>query len=110
MHPDFESNLMTQFSESLESAGQLEVTSFLPFSEAPTEFHAVLSTMHVYQYAYSIHCTAYLLSMLISSWNKIFNLLINALHYYIIIQKYCFFAVSRNKLLLHKKLFISINC
>ena len=67
MHPDFESNLITHILGSLGSAGQPEVTSFLPLSEAPKEFHAVLSTMHAYQCAYSIHCIAYSLSMLIFS-------------------------------------------
>ena len=51
------------FSESLGSAGKPEVTSFLPLSEPPKEFHTVLSTMHGYQCVYSINCTAYLLSM-----------------------------------------------
>ena len=64
--------------------------------------------MHAYQCAYSIHCTAYSLSMLIFSWNKIFHSLINALHHHYVIddvinQNYCFSAVSRNKLCLHKK-------
>ena len=60
MHPDFELNLKHTFSESLGSAGQPEVTSFLPLSEAPKMFHAVLSTMHACQCAYSIHCIAYI--------------------------------------------------
>ena len=69
------------------------MTSFLPLLEAPKEFFAVLSTIHAYQCAYSIHCTAYSLSMLIFRWNKIFYLLINALHRHyviddVIIQKY----------------------
>ena len=59
MHPDFEPNLITHNLKSLGSARQPEVTSFLRLSEAPKGFHAVLSTMHAYQYAYSIHCTAY---------------------------------------------------
>ena len=83
------------------------MTSFLPLSEAPKEFYAVLSTIHSYQCAYSIHCTAYSLSLLIF-WNKIFYLLINALHHHyiiddVIIQNIAFFAVSQNKLRLHKK-------
>ena len=58
------------------------MTSFLSLLEAPTEIHAVLSTMHAYQCAYSIHGTAYSLSILIFSWNKIVSLLINALHHH----------------------------
>ena len=97
MHPDFKSNLITHIFRSLGSAGQLKVTSFLLMSEASKEFHAVLSTMHAYQCAYSIHCTAYSLSMRIFSWNKIFYLLISALHHHhaipdVIIQNYCFFC------------------
>ena len=93
MHPDFESNLITHILESLGSAGQPEVTSFLPLLEAPKKFFAVLRTIHAYQCVYSIHCTAYSLSMLIFCWNKIFYLLINALHHHyviddVIIQKY----------------------
>ena len=73
------------------------MTSFLPLSEAPKDFHTVLSTMHAYQCTYSIHCTAYSLSMLIFSWNKILYLVINALHHHyvvddVIIQNYCFFC------------------
>ena len=49
MHPDFESNLIHTFSETLGSAGQPEVTSFLPLSEALKEFYAVLSTIHAYR-------------------------------------------------------------
>ena len=69
----------------------------LPLSEAPKEFHTVLTTLHAYQRTYSIHSTASLLWMLIFSWNKIFYLLINVLyhHYvidYVIIQNYCFFC------------------
>ena len=87
---------------------QPEVTSFLPLSEAPKQFYEVLSTVRVYQCAYSIHCTDYSLSMLIFSWNKIFYLLINVLHHHnviddVIIQKIAFSAVSRNKVRLHKK-------
>ena len=67
MHPDFESNLITHVSRKFGTAGQPEVTSFLPLSEAPKEFYAVLSTMHAYQCSYSIHGTVYLLSMLIFS-------------------------------------------
>ena len=71
--------------------------SFLPLSETPKKFYTVLSTMHAYQRAYSIHCIAYLLSMLICSWNKIIHLLINALHHHyviddVVIQNYCFFC------------------
>ena len=85
------------FSETLGSAGQPEVTSFLPLSKASKKFHAVLSTMHGYQCAYSIHPTVYSLSMLIFSLNKIFNLLINALHHHygiddVKIQNSCFFC------------------
>ena len=69
------------------------MTSFLPLLEARKEFYAVLSTIHAYQCAYSIHCTAYSLSMLIFCWDKIVYLLINALHHHyviddVIIQKY----------------------
>ena len=64
--------------------------------------------MHAYQCAYSIHCTASSLLMLIFDWNKIFYLLINALHHHyviddVIIQKDCFFVVTRNELHLHKE-------
>ena len=58
MHPDFESNLITRSFRKFGVTGQPEVTSFLPLSEAPKEFHAVLSTMHAYQCAYSIYCAA----------------------------------------------------
>ena len=73
----------------------MEVTSFLPLSEAPNEFHTILSTMHAYQRTYFIHSTASSLSMLIFSWNKIFYLLINELHHHyvinnIIIQNYSY--------------------
>ena len=61
------------------------MASFLSLSEAPKESHIVLSTMHAYQYAYSIQCTAYSLSILILNWNKIFYLLINALHHHYVI-------------------------
>ena len=72
------------------------MTLFLPISEVPKEFHTVLSTMHAYECAYSIHCVAYLLSIFFSC-NEIFYLLINALHHYyviddIIIRNYCFFC------------------
>ena len=82
------------------------MTSFLPLSEAHEKFHtAVLTTIHAYQRTYSIHSTASSLLMLIFSWNKIFYLLINVLHYYyyviedVIIQNYCiaFSAVCPNK-------------
>ena len=73
------------------------MTSFLPLSEAPKEFYTVLSTMYAYQRPYSIHCTAYSLSMLIFLRNKISYLLINALHHHyviddVIIPKTCFFC------------------
>ena len=74
------------------------MTSFLPLSEASEKFHTVLSTMHDYQGACSIHYTAYSLSMLILGWNKTFYLLINALHHHYviddvsIIQSYDFFS------------------
>ena len=55
------------------------MTLFLPLPEAPKEFQTVLSTIHAYQRGYSIHFTAYSLSMLIFSWKKIFYLLINAI-------------------------------
>ena len=71
MHHEFKSNIIKNFSETLGSAEQPEVTSFLPFFWATKEFYAILSTMHAYQTSYSIHCTAYSLSMLIFSWNKI---------------------------------------
>ena len=79
------------------------MTPFLLLSEAPKEFHTVLSTMRAYQCAYCVHCRAYSLPMLIFSWNNIFYLLINALHHHCVIddvidQNYCFFAVSQNKL------------
>ena len=53
--------------------------------------------MHAYQYDYSIHSTAFLLSMLIFVWNKIFYLLRNALHHDYVIddvisQNYRFFC------------------
>ena len=88
------------------------MTSFLCLLETPKEFCAVLSTMHAYQCTYSIHCTAYSLSILTFSWNEMFYLLINALHHHYVIddvinQKYCFFAVSRNKLRFHKKYSLS---
>ena len=91
------------------STAQPEVTSFLRLPEAPKEFHTVLSTIHAFQCAYFIHCTAYSLLTLISSRNNIFYLLINELHHYyviydVIIQKnIAFSAVSQNKLRLHKK-------
>ena len=92
------------------------MTSFLPLSEAPKEFHTVLSTMHAYQRTYSIHSTSFSLLMLIFSWNMIFYLLINALHHHyviddIILQNYiAYSAFSRNKLRLHKKeIFIVIS-
>ena len=96
MHPDFQSNLITSFSESLVSAREPVKTSFLPLSEAPKKFHTVLSTMNAYQRFYSIHCTPYSLAMLIFSWNKIFYFLINVLHHDyviddVIIQSFCFF-------------------
>ena len=97
MHPDFESNLITNISENLGSVGQPEVTSFLSLLEAPKEFYAIFSTVHAYQTSYSIHCTVYSLSMLIFCCNKLFYLLINALHHHyviddVIIQKCCFFC------------------
>ena len=97
MHPEFELNLITNIFRKFETAGQPEVTSFLLLLKAPKEFYAILSTMHAYQTSYSIHCTAYSLSMLIFCCNKLFYLLINALHHHsviddVIIQKYCFFC------------------
>ena len=70
-----------------------EMTSFLRLSEASKEFQTVLSTIHAYQCAYCIHCTAYSLLTTIFSWSKIFYLLSNALHHYcavddVIIQKH----------------------
>ena len=56
------------------------MTSFLRLSEAPEEFHTVLSTFHAYQCAYFNHCTAYSLLALIFSWNKILYLLILSKH------------------------------
>ena len=95
MHPDFESNLITHIFREFGVNAQPEMTSFLRLSLAPKEFHTVLSTIHAYQCAYFIHCTAYSLLTLIFSWNKIFYLLINALHHHyviddVIIQNYCF--------------------
>ena len=75
-------------------------------SEAPKEFHTVLSTMHAYQSTYSIHSTVSSLLVLIFSWNKVFYLPINVLHHHYVIddvtiQITAFSAVSRNKLCLH---------
>ena len=50
------------------------------------EFYTVLSTMHVYQRANSIHSTSFSLSMLIFSRNKILHLLINILHHHYVIN------------------------
>ena len=58
MHPDFEPNLITDIFRKFGAARRSEVTSFLPLLEAPKEFYAILSTMHAYQCAYSIHFTA----------------------------------------------------
>ena len=96
-HPEFESNLITHIFRKFGVSRTTESRVIFALSEAPEEFYAVLSTMHDYQCAYSIHCTAYSLSMLIFCCNKIFYLLINALHHHyviddIIIQKYCFFC------------------
>ena len=63
MHPDFESNLITHIFRKFGVSRTTGSDVILPLSEAPNEFHAVLSTMHAYQQAYSIHCTAYSLSM-----------------------------------------------
>ena len=60
---------------------------FLPLSEAPKEFHTVLSAMHAYQRTYSVHSTASSLSMLIFSWNKIFCLLINVFYHHYVIDE-----------------------
>ena len=49
IYPDFELNLIIHVSETLGSAGQPEVTSFLPLPKAPKEFYAVLSAMRAYQ-------------------------------------------------------------
>ena len=109
MHPEFESNLITHIFRKFGASGKTESDVIFALLEAPKEFYAVLSTMHAYQCAYSIHCTAYSLSMLIVSWNKIFYLLTNAFHHYyvaddvIIHANIAFSAVSRNKLSLHKQ-------
>ena len=105
MHSDFESNLITHI---FRNFGVSETTRS-DVIETSKEFYAIWSTMHAYQYAYSIHCTAYSSLLLIFSWNKIFYLLIHALHHHyviddVIIQNYCFSAVSRNKLRLSKKI------
>ena len=85
--------------------------SFLPLIKAPKEFHTLLSPMHAYQQTYPIHSTVSSLSMLIFIWNGIFYSLINVLDHHdviadVIIQTIAFCAVSPNKLLLHKKIFI----
>ena len=84
------------FQKTLGSVGLPEVTSFLRLSDAPKEFHSVLSTMHAYQCTYSNHSTPSSLLMLLS-WNKTFYWLINVLHHHyviddVIIQNYCFFC------------------
>ena len=99
MHSDFELNLITRI---FRKFGVSRITGsdvIFAFVSRGTykEFHTVLNTMQAYHCAYSIHCTAYSLLMLIFGWNKIIYLLINALHLYnviddVIIQKYCFFC------------------
>ena len=96
MHPDFASNLTTHIFKNF-GVSQITVIDFIfAFVSAPNGFHTVVSTMHAYQPTYSIHSTAYSVSILIFSRNKIFYLVINSLyHQYIvddvIIQNYCFF-------------------
>ena len=72
MHPNFKSNLITHILRKFGVSRTTGMMSCLPLSEAPKKFHAVLSKMHAYQCAYSVHSTAYPLSMLIFGWNKIF--------------------------------------
>ena len=93
MHPDFEPKLLTHIFRKFGVSGTTESDVIFAFVKSPKEFYAVLSTMHVYRCAYSIHCTAYSLAMLIFSWNKIFYLQINVLHHLyvvddVIIQKH----------------------
>ena len=86
MHPDFESNLIKHIFRKFGVCGTTGSDITFLLLEAPKEFYAVLSTMHAYQCAYSVHCTAYSLSMLIFNWNKVFYLQINALHHYYVID------------------------
>ena len=67
MHPDFELNLITQifkkFGVSL-TTGSDVISAFVRVTEG---VYTVLSAKHAYMCTYSVHCTAYSLSMLIFS-------------------------------------------
>ena len=86
MHPDFESNLVTHIFRKFGVSRISGSDVILSLSKAPKVLRTVFSTMHAYQCAYSIYCTANSLSMLIFSWNKIFYFLINALHHHYFID------------------------
>ena len=88
MHPEFELNLITHIFRKLGVSRTTRNDAIFAFVRGTCfrEFHTVLSTMRAYQCAYSVHYRAYSLPMLIFSWNRIFYLLINALHYHCVID------------------------
>ena len=101
MHPDFESNLITHIFRSFEVSRITRNDVIFALVRSTEGVSYSFKQMYAYQSTYSIHSTASSLSMLILSWNKIFYLLINALHHYcvindVIFQNYCFFCCFSN--------------